>query len=224
MSHRRHPVASIALAATLLLGACSGESDPGESGAAPTAEASGVTDSTEDGATPQIADSPVGRQAQWVLDQLAAEEGPSAEEATERFAPEFLAQVPADQLESTFDQLRAAGPFELTSYQENGPGAQAELADKDGQRYLLTVGLGQDDRMAALTLTGLMDIPEIASLDDAVAALSGAGDRSAFLWAEVSEDGSACIPVVEDGPDQLLPIGSIFKLYVLGAVVRAVED
>ncbi len=228
MNHRKYTFASIMLAAALLLGACSGTSAPGESTTTPTAEATTTdvvspnpSDSTD---SPEIPDSPVGVEFQWVMDLLAADEGPSEEEASQRFAPDFLAQIPADQLSSTFDQIRAMGPYELATYQENGPGAEGELTDEDGQRYLLTVGLGKDERITVLTVVPLMSIPEIATIDDAAAAVSEAADSSAFLLAEVSEDGATCSPIEEEGAEQLLPIGSIFKLYVLGAVVQAIAD
>lgn len=228
MHHRKSSLASLAVATALLLGACSGVSDPDQTSSPPSAAATTSEAATADpgktGETPEIPDSPIGLEVQWVIEQLAADEGPDEQEAMERFAPEFLAQVPADQLASTFDQLRALGPYELTGYRENGPGAEGELAAEDGQRYLLTAGLDEDDRIAVLTITGLLPIPELTAVGDAPAALSEAAEKSSFLLATMGEGESACSPVVEDGADQLLPIGSIFKLYVLGAVVQAVED
>lgn len=227
MLHRSHPLALI-ITVSLLLSACSIESDPGGAATTPSTEQvetdSGGTSPPGSIEPPAIPDSPVGTQVRWVLDQLAADDGPDEDEASRRFAPEFLAQVPADQLASTFDQLRTAGPYGLETYQAEGPGAQGELTDDTGQRYLLTLALDEDELIAGLTITGLMPIPELSSLEDAPAALSEARGSSAFLLAEVSEDGSTCRPVVEDGTDRLLPIGSIFKLYVLGAVVQAIDD
>ena len=43
-----------------------------------------------------------------------------------------------------------------------------------------------------------------------------------FLRADVAADGT-CVPVAELAPDVRLPIGSAFKLYVLGAVAAGVE-
>lgn len=228
MNYRKYPLAPIVLAAAVLLGACTGTSEPGESTPTTATEATtpdtASTDPETGDGTPEIPDSPVGIEFQWVMDLLAADDGPDEAEASQRFAPEFLAQVPADELASTFDQIRSMGPYELATYQENGPGAEGELTDEDGQRYLLTVGLGKDERIAVLTVAPLLAIPEIATVDDAASAVSEAAGSSAFLLAEVSEDGSACSPVAEAGADQLLPIGSIFKLYVLGAVVQSIED
>ncbi|THJ67058.1 hypothetical protein E8P82_06345 [Arthrobacter echini] len=227
MRHHRYPMALI-ITASLLLSACSSETDSGESTTTPSAEpvgsASGAPSASTDTDPPTIPDSPVGMQVRWVLDQLAADDGPDEEEATERFAPEFLAEVPADELAATFDQLRALGPFVLETYQEHGPGAQGDLTGAAGQEYLLSISLDGEERIAALLISGLTPIPELSSIEDAPGALSEAGGRSAFLLAEVSEDGSTCRPVVEDGADQLLPIGSIFKLYVLGALVQAIDD
>ena len=226
MNHRKYPLASIILAAALLLGACSGTPEPSSSTPTTITETSPAetASTTADAGSPEVPDSAVGLEFQWVTDLLAAEEGPDEEEATQRFSPDFLAQIPADELASTFDELRALGPYELATYQENGPGAEGELTDEDGKRYLLTVGLGEDGRITVLTVVPLMSIPEIATAEDAAAAVSDAAESSAFLLAEVSEDGATCSPVAEKGADQLLPIGSIFKLYVLGAVVQAIED
>lgn len=64
-----------------------------------------------------IPDTPVGAEAQWVLETLEADSGPSAQQAEERFTDAFLAQVPADQVPASFDQLRPLGPFAVEWYE-----------------------------------------------------------------------------------------------------------
>lgn len=213
---RRRALAALT-AGLLLTAGCATTEDPGTATPTPT----DATPGTPPGQDAEVPDTATGRAARWVLDTLAAGDGPTPAEASERFAPAFLDQVPADQLAGVFDQLRADGPYTLTSYAENGPGAQGELTGADGSRLIMSVAVDADERIEGLLFQPAPEIPEIASPADAAAAVGEAAERSAFLLAEV-RDGT-CTPVESAGANQALPIGSIFKLYVLGAVVAAVD-
>lgn len=169
-----------------------------------------------------VPDTAPGRATQWVLDQVAAEEGPSEAEAAERFAPVFLAEVPAADVAGVFDQIRAAGPFTLTTYGESATNAESTLTGPDGERLIVSLSTDDAELIQGLFFSPAPPLPEIESTQDAADAVAGAGEATSFLLARV-EDGT-CDAVEALDADALRPIGSVFKLYVLGAVVEAVAD
>lgn len=161
----------------------------------------------------------VGEATQWVLEQLRAQDGPAAEEATTRFAESFLAEVPAQQVPVVFDQLRAAGPYTVEGYDGTEDAAQLPLQGSE-DRFLLHVGLEPDGRIGVLFFESVRPVPEITSLPDLDDAVSGLGAEVSLLVA----DGATCAPVHARETDVARPIGSIVKLYVLDAVRQAVAD
>ena len=71
-------------------------------------------------------------------------------------------------------------------------------------------------------------LPIVNSLDDLAGALTGLGINASFTVFDVTDSGSgtepSCSSTHSFGPSGAHPLGSMFKLYVLGAVVRAVAD
>ncbi|MDD9208225.1 serine hydrolase [Georgenia sp. 10Sc9-8] len=219
---RRRSVAALGAVVGMGLAACGVEEpSPDPASSAPATEDSAPATEETGAEQVEIPDTAVGRAAQWALDQVAMESGPSAAEAAARFAPVFLEQVPAGEVEAVFEQLRAMGPFTPTSYTAHGNSAQAELRTGQGGRMLLNVSVDDAELIQGLFLQPVPDIPDIEDAADAAAVVAEAAPRSAFLLAEMTEDGT-CEPVRAVAEDELLPVGSIFKLYVLGAVVDAV--
>ena len=219
---RRRVAAAILGAAALTLAACSGATDPVDD-ADPTQ--SSASPSATDGEAVRIPESPVGSQTLWVLGVLDGE-GPTAQEAHERFSAEFLAQVPAEQMGAVFDQLRAMGPFTLESYEENGDTARAMVLGSGDARYAVDVALDDQGLMSRLLITPAAPVPTVTDPAEASDELVGAAEVSSLLFATVAGEGdqARCEPVEERETEVLRPIGSMFKLYVLGAVVRGVED
>ncbi|MEE6295026.1 Cpe/LpqF family protein [Georgenia wangjunii] len=208
--------------ATLALVGCAGEGPP-EPGPTTATTATATPAPSDPGAAVEIPEDRAGQAARWVLDQLAAESGPSAEEAAARFAEAFLAQVPAADVAAVFDQMRALGPFVATGYAGTEDAGQLELVGADDQRFVAHVATVADGRMEGLFLQAATAVPDVASLEDLDGALAALDAQTSALVARVGEDGT-CTPLHERDAGELRPIGSAFKLYVLGAVVGAVED
>lgn len=210
------------LVVALVLGGCA--AGPGEEDATPTASAG--PSATE----VAIPDTNAGRATRWVLDELAAADGPTAEEAEDAFAPVFLAEIPAQQVGSVFDQLRALGPFAATAYSEGPVGtattAQTTVTGAGDARYVVTVSTDADGLIQGLWLAPASEPPQIESLDDAADAVRDASEDGAFLLARMDGAGAAaeCVPEATYEADVLRPVGSVFKVYVLGAVVQAVAE
>ena len=60
-------------------------------------------------------------------------------------------------------------------------------------------------------------------MDQVAEQIDGFGPTSAFLAAEVDANG-VCQSIAAVRPELALPIGSVFKLYVLGAVATAIDE
>ncbi|HLS72445.1 MAG TPA: serine hydrolase [Actinomycetaceae bacterium] len=203
-----------ALGLALLLTACT---DGGPEVIPEPTESEPVTGAVEFAPGVAVPDTPAGQASEWVLEQLAAAEGPSEAEASERFAEVFLAEVPADQLALVFDQLRASGPYRVQGYQGTEEAAQLPL-DGAGDRYILHVVTEPDGRMSTLFLQAAPPIPEVTSLDELDAAFAELDAETSVLVA----DGATCEPLHARDADVARPIGSIIKLYVLDAVAEQV--
>src|SRR5690625_1894709 len=178
----RRVVAALA-AAPLLLAACSGGDEPAEDATTtpattPTTTAPAAQVTLEPGVT--IPDTRAGEATRWVLDQLGAPEGPSAEEAQERFAEVFLAQVPAAQVAGVFDQLRASGPFVVAGYNGAEDAAQLPLEGPE-ERYILHVLTDADGRMNTLFFQGAQPLPELGSVEDLGDAVADLGIDASVL-------------------------------------------
>lgn len=218
-------------AVALLLAGCTGQRSAGEPG---SGGGSGVPTTSGAGATPSPTPSavalpatPVGDAAGWVLDQLAAASGPSPEQAQERFSPGFLEQLGATPLSDVFDGLRALGPWTPTAVEGTGTEALVSLATGSGTAYRMQVVVDADGVIGGLLFTeDTVAGREPATSWDAVAdELAGLGAETHLLAARVEDGG--CVPVdpaAVRSADEPAPLGSVFKLYVLGAVAAAVQD
>src|SRR5699024_5493878 len=131
----------------------------------------------------------------------------------------FLAEVPAEEVAGVFDQLRAAGPYVVESYQGTGNAAQLPLQGAT-DRFILHVATEPDGRLGTLFFQAAAPVPEITALEDLDDAFAELGIDTSFLIA----DGATCTPVHAREVDVARPIGSIVKLYVLDAVRQGVAD
>ncbi|NLT30460.1 MAG: serine hydrolase [Propionibacterium sp.] len=197
------------IAPLVTLTACSAQSPTPDPAPEPTVSSS---------PTVALPDSPVGEAAAWVLNTLAADSGPTAEEAEQRFAPVFLEQVPADQAEAVFTQLRGAGPFTLTEWQDEGRRGKARLGSDQGD-FDMQISVDEAGLIDGLLFTPAEETPEVTDPAEASRALADRAQHSSFLWAD-----GTCTPIEVHDENTVLPIGSMFKLYVLGAVVSGVEQ
>ncbi|MCL3860944.1 serine hydrolase [Actinotalea sp. K2] len=178
--------------------------------------------------SPQPVDMPghaAGRQAAWVIEQLEADSGSPVPEAAERFADLFLEEIPADQLPAVLDQVRALGPWVPTAVTGDASSLEV-LLEGPASSLLMQLAVDEDERIIGLffgepppprdpatSWEGLLD-----EVDD----LPG---ETSLLVATVAHDGTCValdgLPAGSAAGEQL-PVGSIIKLYVLGAVVDAV--
>ncbi|MFB8385732.1 serine hydrolase [Microbacterium sp. NPDC055910] len=167
----------------------------------------------------EIPDTAVGSQAQWVLDEINADAVSDAAEIEERFDPVMLEEVSVEDLRSILGQMQDAKPWRVETYDGGDEQARVRIASSAAE-YDMTVSVGSDGRMNGL----FFGMPQ----PDRVPAASW--DELRAEIEALPYDASLQVRTVgSDAPDELIgdasaaPIGSIFKLYVLGAVVDAVE-
>ncbi|WP_085484189.1 serine hydrolase [Agreia pratensis] len=206
---RRSIVAALATAVALAVSACA-SSGP-EASAAPTAVA--------------LPDTAVGKKAQWVLYTINSDEETTEAEIEQNIAPVMLEQVPASQIVAIVGQMGDAKPWIATSVTEATGGltvllhsssAELQMQISVDEQQLINGLLFQQppaDRTPAASWKELKKnvaaLPADTSMTvtrvDAEADAAGAGER-----------------IVDIAGDETKPLGSIFKLYVLGAVADAV--
>jgi hypothetical protein len=190
----------LALPLALILAACS-------SGAAPAPSATPYT---------------VDQQLEYVLGLLADPEGADAATIDQRFAPSFLAQVPADTLVEVLIPLR--GDYVVDESTPAGDFRRTGIIDADGVRLSFSIGVdAATGRIRELLFqpTGPDTQNGPIAAADADAAL--AATASDYGWAVYDTSGGTCAPVYEANGDAPFAIGSEFKLWILAALVEDVN-
>ncbi|UQB13776.1 serine hydrolase [Clavibacter nebraskensis] len=212
----RAAIALAIAAVTALTGACSASpADP----ATPAAVAEPVV----------LPGSPVGQQAQWLLDTVNSDEAVPVQETGERLAQVMLDATSAEDLAAVLEQVRAGRPWTATAHEEQGGQSVTTIASEAGGTFDMTVAV-DDDRLIVGLFFGEPEgdrepATSWAELEEQAAALGG--DVSLTVTRASGGDlGERVLEVLPDGvrATDARPIGSIVKLYVLGALVQAVEE
>lgn len=205
-SRLRRPaaLALAALTAAALVACSPGATAPEASGGASASAAA-------------IPDTAVGTQAQWVVDEINADEPTTTDEIETRFAPAAVAELTAAGLQDVFAQMQAAAPWTPVAY--DGAETQARVTIESAQvTYDMSISVTADDQIEML----LFAPPEpertpAASWDELREQVEAAPFEASV---QVTEVGGRTLQSF--GDPAAAPIGSIFKLWVLGAVVEAV--
>ncbi|MGI5491272.1 serine hydrolase [Microtetraspora malaysiensis] len=169
-------------------------------------------------AAPEIPDTPAGGQLRWLLDAATRPPIPESE-LKEHFAAAFLQSVPADQLNQILTSLKGMRLQELTRSESTLLTAVVEVVGALIDLSLTTDGTGLVD--------GLVFRPHVAPAPKDWAELdhrlSKLAPQAGFIAAEVTKDGT-CRPVHTVAPGTARPLGSMFKLYVLGTVAERIAS
>ncbi|MER7130898.1 serine hydrolase [Streptosporangium saharense] len=205
-------VLALALAATVV--PVTAVAAGGQSAAAASRAAQTVTDA------PQIPDTAAGRQLTWFLDALSRV--PLAEsELREHFAASFLKEVTTDEVNQFAATLRGLKLETVTALSATSLHGTAKLGDKD---YVVSLSVDGDGRINGMRINQPQPLPpgpkDWRELDTR---LRSVAPNIGFLAAEIDSRGR-CQTVHGVNVDRPRPLGSIFKLYVLGAVAEKVRD
>lgn len=161
-----------------------------------------------------------------VLDRIPAWLADAATVDESMFGPDFLADVPIDAVRAGLASL-GGGSWTVSNVQPLTETALAAVVT--GPDLALRVQLEVDAEGHIATLffenAGLLEPPE--SMDDLIAQLEAGGERTGLLVADVTDGAGAtddpCAATTDRGANDVLPIASTFKLYVLGALATAID-
>ena len=171
----------------------------------------------------------MGRQLTWFL-RAVAEVPWSQQVIRAHFDSGFLAQISPDQINSVLAQLPAALGTSVPSSGASLIGLLSENPARDPDSLLavaafgsatLTVDIAVDRAglISGLTVTPYQSSP--ASWAQADRELAALAPDASLLAARVSP-GGVCTPVHQVAASAARPLGSMFKLFVLGALARQV--
>ena len=139
----------------------------------------------------------------------------------DRFSPAFLEAVPVEEITATFEAM--GGPWEVVGSEAAGAGALVALIEGPGPPGLVELSVSDDGRIDSLRLRPAEVVDPPATLAALVERVAATAPTTAFLRADVDAAGS-CISVAELRSGESVPVGSIFKLYVLWAVAEQIAS
>ncbi|MBI9113454.1 serine hydrolase [Sanguibacter suaedae] len=221
-SSRRRPgrwwtLASVLTVSALALSGCS----DGDA----TAPSTQTQSPTETPGTTTLPTGVLGERTAWVLDQIDGDLA-SVDVVRSLLSEEMLAAAEPSELVAIFEQLALSGPWTPVASEDDGTHALVTVRGEDGTFLDVQVVVDEQDLIAGLLFTPGHDPerPPAADWDELDGMLEDFTGADAALRVATLEDDGTCAPVHESGStSDALPMGSVFKLYVLGAVVDAVE-
>ena len=169
-----------------------------------------------------VPDAAVGRQLTWFL-RAMADLPWSRQVMRAHFDPAVLAQISPDQLDSVLAHFPAPSGASLIGMlsqdPEHDPTALMAVAAFGGTRLTVSISVDGAGLISGLRLTPYQPPPTSwPQIDQDLAAL--APDAS-LLAARVSPGGS-CTPVHQVAASTARPLGSMFKVFVLGALAHQI--
>ncbi len=124
-----------------------------------------------------------------------------------------------DSVETTMEGLWWDRPFTLDGVDVTASAATLHLTSSYGARQDIRIHTDDYGRVDAFGLE--TQAPSVSSWHDVDAVLGRTGARYSYQVAKV--DNGACNPVMGTNTHESLPLASIFKLFVLHALARAVQ-
>jgi beta-lactamase class A len=141
--------------------------------------------------------------------------------SADRFTPEFLSIAPIERVRSVLRTL-GTGQWQADDVTPYGDDQLIARLTGPGTPQMVYVQVDDLGRMIDLEFRPDVEDPP-RTLRELISQFETAGASTAFLRADISSDG-ACTPVTQLNPDRPMPLASVFKLYVLGAVATAVHQ
>ncbi|TSD97236.1 serine hydrolase [Skermania sp. ID1734] len=167
-------------------------------------------------ADPALPATPAGERAARVLQIIDSDQPPSVPETVAMSDPRLTAALWPQTLAGALTLWQLSGPFSTVS-SESGPDQETvRLRTNRGLPADLTVHVDPVGLIDGITMRPAA--PPVHNWGDVETALSAIGARHSLLVA----DGS-CAATVSDNAQTVLPLGSTFKLYVLGALADAIK-
>lgn len=180
-----------------------------------------------------LPDTPVGMQLQWFIDVVnGVLPVPDETGVRQHFAQVFLDQVSVEQ---TIDLMRQlANQFAPVSVVQIGGyptplALDALVSTKGGDQYIVSISVedNPEHRINGLLFTPFVQeplaTPTFDTWEDLSLAIISSGQTGAVHAEELTAEGGQRY-IEETNPHSVLAIGSVFKLYVLGALATKIEQ
>lgn len=171
-------------------------------------------------------ETPAGKALAWVLEVISK---PGDIDIAGRFTEEFLREVPAEALAQNLSKVHdALGGLDLRSITANGPLELTAVAQSrtQGSMWEIVVAVegAEGHRISGLRFRPAPQeaIAPLKTWADADAVLNTLGATRSLAVYEVALDGTRT-PVHLVNEREALPVGSTFKLFVLGALAEWIE-
>ena len=208
---------------TTLLAGCSSGSEAGDGSATttPTTASPEVSVSTTADSAEVSAPTTPDEAVDYVVGLING--APLTEAQFEQnFDADFIAAIEFAEFSLLVEQLAAEGPWErLGDRGVTAANATYEITAPSGDILLVDVAVAATGGIAGLFFSPDRVFEAPASVEEAVARLEALGE---LRLAVMDTSNGACAPVVDEGLNEVMPLGSAFKLYVLGAVVVGVDS
>ncbi len=164
-----------------------------------------------------VPNTPVGLQVTWLID--ATHHLPiSGADAAHHFDAGFLTSVGIDQLNPILAQIAGPGGLSLASYTGSAANATVGVTGANHLLWLLDLSVDPSGLIAGLALRR----PPPKSWREIHDRLRALGPDVSFLTARLDHDHCSAVDGLAASTSR--PLGSAFKLYVLGALAQAVEQ
>lgn len=214
------PMSTKLLGALLLVSIACGTSRPAP---APAPQASAPPEVARPPApakpAPAAPDPDAAQSLEWLVATIESGGKVTKEEIEARFAPEFLAQVPADQVATLLAALAAQlPPIKVVEQGVKSPVALSALVETKAGGMRVTIGMTDKAprKMHTLFFKPASTEPPPASYAEVIERLKASGTDSQLYVAEIRKN--RCVPSVQHEATRRLAIGSTFKLWVLLAL------
>lgn len=217
---RRKARATIVSLVAFALGVCALVLSSAAMGAAAPARSAGSLGARA--RSVNVPNTPAGRQLRWLLG-VAPLLPLSEREISAHFDSAFLAQVSTTELNQALESLGPPGSaIRLVSLSEVKVSSLVGLVEVGPNDYSVDLALDATGLIAGLFFKPVAAfVPKTWSqLERQLATVA---PEVSFLAAKVNANGT-CSPVHSLSPDSPRPLGSMFKLFVLGALANAVRE
>lgn len=170
----------------------------------------------------------LGEHAEWVIGAInGGDVAPAEVEA--RLSTTMLEQITADDLLAGFAQLAPQGPWAPTAIDDGGDQAVITITPAMGDALDMQIVVDGDDLIAGLLLTPAAgDREPAASWSELESTVASFAADTTMTVTEVTGGASDRIAAAGEGSavgdEDAKPSGSMFKLYVLGAVADEVAS
>ena len=166
-----------------------------------------------------VPSTPVGTQLQWLLSITALPL--STSEISGHFDAAFLAQISSTQLNTDLSTLSETGSLKLLGLSHLAPNSLTALVSFGATAYNATLGVDDSGLIDTLIFRPALGAAPITwtGIDRELSAIA---PGVSFLAARLNPDGT-CTAVHSIDPSTPRPLGSLFKLFVLGTLANAIR-